>query len=138
MNNIKKYDEFVNEGIKSFISKTFKPGEIDHIIENIIKDIKKYFNISDLTAEQNDTMYNTYTYKTSKGDIIKINPYNFIYLNNENVTQFVNVNYTKELYDFLDDKYENINIEIEKEKKKNKLSDIDKNYWSKYDPNHNN
>jgi hypothetical protein len=141
MNNLNtSFESFVNEGIipksvKRWASKTFKPGEMGDIIDEIFKDIKYNFDINNLSfitaATDSRTSVNYFAYKTSLGDTIKVSDDERFIINDDDVRDFVNKEKIRDIYIFLRTKYVNRDRESYKSERKNKLSDI-RNKYSKY------
>ena len=131
MENIKNFNSFANEGLKSWINKKMNPKELDSLIKDIIYDIKINFNIDNLSA--GDGLYrNVFTYTTSKNDIIKVIGGYEISINGEDFTELVNKNYIKDIQNLLLDKYENKKGEELKKYRSDKAYSLKDRYSNKY------
>ena len=140
MNNLNtSFDSFVNEEIipepvKKWASKTFKPGEMGDIVKKIFADIKYNFDVEKLEKENTgkDRTYNTYFfYTTSLGDKIKVDKYGRFYINDDNVTEFVNLNISRDIFNFFQNQYITRDHVIFKKRQSDRKSTL-RDKYSKY------
>ena len=130
MNNIKKYDEFVNEGLFSNIKKILssdKPEkEMDNVVKNIIKEISDDFDPSKLDHISRDKGVGNFNYKMKSGDVVWVLGGDMLLINKLDITEDVNKKYLKELFKFLEKSYyEKLDNNIEN-KKQQKISEKEK------------
>lgn len=140
MKNVKNWNEFTNEGkffsnIRSSISKKLKQGELDDVVQGILDDIQSNFDISKLkkSVRNQERSLPGYDYITSKGDKIK-STISSLCLNDKDwiLDDDVNPHYLSDIYDFLNDKFKNIEEEIYRSKVKSKRTNIRDKYNDKY------
>jgi hypothetical protein len=144
MENLKTYTEYVNEGIFSDMkhgikkgwSKKFNKGEIDDIVENIFTKIKMNFNPNNLISEDSYFTYKLDDVKSKgDGDKIKVGTHIFeLWINEDEVSRFVNSYLKDEIVEFFYKKLEDINEEEYKKSKNDDISKIRNKYDHKYTP----
>lgn len=131
MKNILSYDKFsMNEGIISTIKKYIsKKQDLDDVVEGIFKRIKSHFYTSELVTDElkydydKKRGYNTsIAYKFNDTDLIKITkhsravyPRGFkLFINDDNITDLVSEYLVEDIYYFLIEKSQKMDLDLKK------------------------
>jgi len=135
MKNIKNFEQFgesLNEGLISWMKRKFNPKEMDNVIGDIIDHIESEFDIDNLKMKD----FKSFKYVTKKDDVIfvdYVSPY--LKINNEDVSDYVDVYYIYKLFNFFKKKFDNTEkekINKRKEEKNKKISKLKSDLSRKY------
>ena len=127
MKNIKNFNQYnnLNEGLGSWLSKKFNPGDLDHMLSLIKKGISK--DLEKTNDENKVIKKGIWLYYNLDGEEIASNGIH-IKISNEDITKYVNINVIIDFYNFLDNAYKN----FEKYKQTNKDTEIRNKLWTKF------
>lgn len=127
MKNIKNFNQYnnLNEGLGTWLSKKFNPGDLDHTITLIKKGISK--DLENTIDEHKVIKNGFWLYYNLDGEEIASDGIN-IKISNEDITKYVNKNVIIDFYNFLDNTYKG----FKKYKQTDKVADIKNRYWIRF------